>query len=43
MEVSVTKGPHLSGLEYDTISQIQFEAREKVAQGFETIVSRDDI
>ena len=43
MEAAVTKGPHSSALEYDAISQIQVEAQEKSAQGFETIVKLDDI
>ena len=43
MEASVTKGPHSSALEYDAVSQIQAEAREKSAQGFATIVMWDDI
>ena len=43
MEAAVTKGPHSSALEDDTISQIQVEARGKAAQVFATIVRWDDI
>ena len=43
MEAAVTKGPHLSALEDDEISQIQVEAREKSAQGISNIVRWDDI
>ena len=43
MEAALTKGPHSSAMEDDAISQIQVEAREKSAQGFETIVRWEDI
>ena len=43
MEAEVTKGPQTSALEDDAISKIQAEAREKVKQGFATIVWWDDI
>ena len=43
MEAEVTKGPQTSALEDDSISKIQAEAREKVKQGFATIVWWDDI
>ena len=43
MEAEVTKGPHSLTLEDDAISQIQVEAWEKAAQGFETIMRWDNI
>ena len=43
MESAVTKVPHSSALEDDTISQIQVYALEKLAQGFATIVRWEDI
>ena len=43
MEAAVTKGPHSSALEDDTISKIQVKVGGKFAQGFVTIVSWDDI
>ena len=41
-EASVTKGPHSSALEFDSIAKIQVESRE-TAQGFATILRWDDI